>query len=82
MARRSPLVATLRRLDKVDATLYDDAGERRGGVMLVPPIMSLEVWEAHAVPMQAALAHACREDLPVPTAPQRKLKPATAEMIR
>ena len=52
--------------------------------MLVPRILGLDEWQALAVPMQAALAHACREDLPVPTAPVPlpKLKPTTAEMIR
>lgn len=31
--------------------------------MKVPEIMSVDAWEAIAVPMQAALAEACREDV-------------------
>lgn len=59
--------ALLRRLGKVENTIYDDTGQRRGGCMKVPPIMSLDDWERIAIPQQVALAHACREDLPMPT---------------
>lgn len=54
--------ALLSRLAKVEAKLFDPFGKRRGGVLWVPPIMSIDEWEAIAVPAQAALAAACMED--------------------
>lgn len=67
-----------RRLAKVETATLTDDGELRGGVMLVPPILPLGEWEALAVPMQAALAHACREDLPV--VPLAEVAPAARSL--
>lgn len=50
------------RLDKVEAKLFDPFGKRRGGLLWVPPILSVDEWERIAVPAQAALVAACRED--------------------
>lgn len=61
--RARPLVATLRRLDKVESTLFTDTGERRTGVMRVPPILPLGEWEALAVPTLQALALAAAQDI-------------------
>jgi len=59
-----------RRLAKAEAVALDDEGKLRGGCMLVPRILGLDEWQALAVPMQAALAHACREDLSAPAGPR------------
>lgn len=61
--RARPTLATMRRLDKVESTLFDDTGAQRGGVMKVPPILSLDAWQALAVPTLQALAQAAREDI-------------------
>jgi hypothetical protein len=55
--------ASLRKLDKVESLLFDDDGRSRGGVLLVPAIMTLDAWEAMAVPMQQRLAESAREDI-------------------
>lgn len=61
---RSARVAltTLRRLDKVKASLVDDHGQWRQGVMLVPPILSLDDWERIALVSQETLRAAADED--------------------
>ena len=58
MRARVPLTARSRlvRLERVSAP------DRRGGVLLLPPILGLDEWEALAVPSQHALAMAGRED--------------------
>ncbi len=62
--RARPLAATLRRLDRVDATLFGDDGERRGGVLCVPAIESdLNAWERRAMRQQAELRTSAAEDV-------------------
>lgn len=55
--------ALLKRLDKVESTIYDDTGRQRSGVLLVPAIEhDLDRWSERAMAQQAALAQAVRED--------------------
>lgn len=54
--------ALLSRLAKVEAKLFDPFGKRRGGVLWVPPIMSIDEWEVLAMRQQAELVAACMED--------------------
>lgn len=54
--------ATLRTLERVEARL-DAPDEVGGGVMRVPPIMSLDAWEALAVPSQQKLVRDSHEDV-------------------
>lgn len=69
--------ALLRRLGKVEETVYDETGQRRAGVLCVPAIeYDLTAWERRAMAQQAALSHACREDLPVQQTPEPKRQPA------
>lgn len=62
---RSSRVAltTLRRLDKVKASLVDDHGQWRQGVMLVPPVeYDLAAWERVAMASQEKLRGDCAGD--------------------
>ncbi len=75
--RARPTLATLRRLDKVESTLFDDTGAARGGVLLVPKVLGLDAWEALAIPTLQRLAQAAREDIDrhQPPAPYREALP-------
>lgn len=68
-------LSTLRRLDKVTAKLWDEDGQPRQGVLLLPRSLSLDDWEAEAVPMQAKLVRECARDAgqPVVVAPPVEL---------
>ena len=60
------MLATLRRLDKIEATLFDETGATRGGVLLVPPILGTTEWEAIALPTLSKLAQEAAEDCSSP----------------
>ena len=62
-------LTTLRRLDKVEASLIDEQGQSRQGVLLVPPILPLAEWERIAVVSQESLRVAAAEDAGVSTLP-------------
>lgn len=67
---RLRVTATMRRQL---AGLRDERGQvRKGGVMLVPPILSCDEWEALAAPMQDRLIAASHEDREL----RAKLNPA------
>lgn len=55
--------ATLKRLAAVEGAMFGDDGRARGGVMLVPAIMTLEAWESVAMPALAKLAASAAEDI-------------------
>lgn len=55
--------ATLKRLAAVEGAMFGDDGKARGGVMLVPPIMAADAWEALAMPTLAKLAASAAEDI-------------------
>lgn len=63
-------LTTLRRLDKVKASLLDENGEARQRVMLVPPIPTgpsrFDDWERIAVASQEALLVFCASDAGLP----------------
>lgn len=75
--RARPTLATLRRLDKVESTLFDDTGAQRGGVLRVPPILGLDEWQSLAMTTQARLAQAARNDIDrsIPAQPYREPLP-------
>jgi hypothetical protein len=56
--------ASLRKLDKVESLLFDDHGQSRGGVLLVPPIeYDLDAWERAAMGAQQRLVRETQEAL-------------------
>lgn len=59
-------LTTLRRLDKVKASLLDENGEARQRVLLVPPILPVDDWERIAVASQEALLVFCASDAGLP----------------
>lgn len=60
-------MSLLARIAKVEAKLFDPMGKPREGVLLVPPIMGLDEWEALAIRQQAELVAACMADTQVRT---------------
>lgn len=56
-------LATLKRLDAVERGMFNDTGERRGGVLRVPPILGLDEWQTLAMTTQVRLAQAAAEDI-------------------
>lgn len=56
-------VATLKRLAAVEGAMFGDDGKARGGVMLVPPVLGFDEWEALAMPALAKLAASAAEDI-------------------
>lgn len=59
MARARVSSSLLKRMAALDGADDESLGP---GVMVVPPIMDLDAWEAIAMPMQAAAFEAARED--------------------
>jgi len=59
MARARVPAALLKRLDALDS---GDGELKRPGVLLVPPILGYDEFDALAVPMQAKAFEAARED--------------------
>jgi hypothetical protein len=55
--------ATLKRLAAVEGAMFGDDGKARGGVMLVPPVLGFDEWEALAMPALAKLAASAAEDI-------------------
>ena len=43
--------------------MFGDDGKARGGVMLVPPVLGFDEWEALAMPALAKLAASAAEDI-------------------
>ena len=78
--RRGPLLATLRRVEKVDATLYDSTGQQRGGVLKVPQIMDVELWSVLAVAQQATLMQSIRDDVTI-KASQQHVEPLPGPLM-
>lgn len=68
MARARVTAATLKRLGAVEAKVSgtDADGLPRQGVMLVPPILDVDAWEALAVPSQTKLMMDAFSDIAVP----------------
>lgn len=78
---RARIAATLRRLDKVETQLVDEDGSARGGVLVVPRILSLDAWEAIAQPQLAALALAAAEDIDSREPPARYRDPLPGALM-
>lgn len=63
MRARAVSASTLKRLARVESSLHGEDEQGRGGVLLVPPILSLDEWEAVAVPTLNRLASEAAEDI-------------------